>query len=218
MQKVISVLALLLALPLLAQAQEAPRIEAFGGYSFLRLDRDITGQQNTATGITNGDRDLNGFATSVNYNFNSWLGATGDLTFNFDNNNNQAAQRNTRSYLFLFGPTITYRGNEKVTPFAHALFGFIRQGVNNNVQATVANNNNNQKQFAFGLGGGLDYNITERIALRAVQGDLILTRLNVGGVANAVQSNNGQITATTTTTNQYNLRISTGVVVKLGEQ
>jgi opacity protein-like surface antigen len=205
MQKVITVLALLLALPLLAKAQEAPRIEAFGGYSYLRLDQDTNA-------ITTGDQDLNGFTTQFTYNLNTFLGITADISGNFSNNQSTGTTTSNNSqdtYYFLFGPKFAFRGSERFTPFAHVLLGFVRQDVNATTQTTVNNNSTNMKQFAMAIGGGLDVNLTEKIAFRPVQADLILTRLNTSGVS---------VAGVSTTSNQYNFRASTGIVVKLGEQ
>jgi opacity protein-like surface antigen len=209
MQKVITVLALLLALPVLAKAQEAPRIEAFAGYSYLRLDQDTTA-------VTNGDQDLSGFATSATYNFNTFLGVTADISGSFGNTLALGGAA-TDTYLFLFGPKFAFRGSERFTPYAHALFGFVRQDVNAATQAALATNgqiSTNQKQFAAAFGGGLDVNVNERFAIRAAQADLILTRLNTIAGVNAAAS----VPGVTTTATQYNLRFTTGVVVKLGEQ
>ena len=181
MQKLLFLLAMLLVLPLMAQAQESPRMEIFGGYSYLRLDAD-----------TNNDQDLNGFNTSFTYNFNRFLGATGEISGHYGDTRVAGVNADLNQYFFLFGPKFAYRGNERVTPFAHVLLGVVRFDVDRGpISATTT-------QFAMAVGGGLDVNITDKIAFRAVQADYILTRL-----ANS---------------SQHNFRASTGVVVKLGEQ
>lgn len=154
-----------------AQGQEiTPRFEAFAGFSYLRLD----------AGLRN-DRDLNGFNTSVTYNFNRFLGATGEIGGNYGN---AAAGMKMDQFFFLFGPKFAYRGNDRVIPFAHVLPGVVKQNV------TGANGTT---QFAMATGGGLDINVTDRIAVRGAQADYIMTRL--GGIQN-------------------NLRVSTGFVLK----
>jgi len=58
MQKLYFIVALSLALPIIAQAQEAPRVQMFGGYSYMRLeDNNIDGQ----------DRDLAEMAADVGF-------------------------------------------------------------------------------------------------------------------------------------------------------
>jgi opacity protein-like surface antigen len=190
MNKLLFVLAMLLALPILASAQELPRSEIFGGYSYMRLDAD-----------NQTDQDLNGFNLSYTYNFNSFLGATAEFSAFFGTTQVASGLTTTTvdqdNYFYLFGPKFTFRGNERFTPFAHVLLGAVTQDVNSQVVTGVATTNNTQ--FAMALGGGLDVSVTERISLRAIQADYVLTRL----VAN---------------TNQNNIRASAGFVLKLGEQ
>jgi opacity protein-like surface antigen len=191
MNKLLFVLAMLLALPVLASAQELPRTEIFGGYSYMRLDQD--GQT---------DQDLNGFNTSFTYNFNSFLGATAEFSAFFGTTQmatttGMLTTVDQDNYFYLFGPKFTFRGNERFTPFAHVLLGAVTQDVGQVAGSTMSTANNTQ--FAMALGGGLDVSVTERISLRAIQADYVLTRL----VAN---------------TNQNNIRASAGFVLKLGEQ
>jgi opacity protein-like surface antigen len=190
MNKLLFGLAMLLALPVLAQAQELPRTEIFGGYSYMRLDQD--GQT---------DQDLNGFNTSFTYNFNSFLGATAEFSAFFGTTQMATTTGMTTvdqdNYFYLFGPKFTFRGNERFTPFAHVLLGAVTQDVGSVTGSTTSTANNTQ--FAMAIGGGLDISVTERISLRAIQADYVLTRL----MAN---------------TNQNNIRASAGFVLKLGEQ
>ncbi|MCI0662463.1 MAG: hypothetical protein L0220_15445 [Acidobacteria bacterium] len=187
----LSILFLLLAAPLFAQAQNpgtadiepvdttissgqeiTPRFEAFAGFSYLRLDKSLKS-----------DQDLNGFNTSFTYNFNRFIGATGEIGGNYGNASATGAKAD--QFFFLFGPKFAYRGNSRFTPFAHVLPGIVRQNFNFGANDTT--------QFALATGGGLDINVTDRISLRGAQADYIMTRL--GGVQN-------------------NLRISTGFVLK----
>jgi opacity protein-like surface antigen len=191
MNRIFLVLAMLLALPFITQAQELPRTEIFGGYSYMRVD---------SQGLTV-DQDLNGFNSSVTYNFNSFLGATAEFSALFGNA--QAATGvasvtvDQNSYFYMFGPKFTFRGNERFTPFAHVLIGAVTQTTDTQSAGLLATPNNTQ--FAMALGGGLDINLTERIAVRGAQVDYVLTRLQ-------------------TPLNQNNLRASAGFVLKIGEQ
>jgi len=158
-----------------AQGQEiTPRFEAFAGFSYLRLDADLRN-----------DRDLNGFNTSFTYNFNRILGATGEFGANYGNASISRAKAD--QFFFLFGPKFAYRGNSRVTPFAHVLPGVVRQNLNFGATDTSTT------QFALATGGGIDFNVTERFSVRGAQADYIMTRL--GGIQN-------------------NIRVSTGFVLK----
>jgi opacity protein-like surface antigen len=193
MNRLFLVFAMLLALPLIAQAQELPRSEIFGGYSYMRVDNQ---------GMVV-DQDLNGFNTSYTYNFNSFLGATAEFSA-FFGNQQVASLTGTgmttvdqNNYFYLFGPKFTFRGSERFTPFAHVLVGAVTQTVDTQSAGLLSTPNNTQ--FAMALGGGLDISINERISLRGAQVDYVLTRLQ-------------------TPMNQNNLRASAGFVLKLGEQ
>ncbi len=201
MKQLLGFLALLLAVPLFVQAQEnpsaetrdqagtarasiviargreIPRAESFGGYSYLRLDANL-----------NSDRDLNGFNSSFTYNFNQFVGVTGEVSGHYGDASGAGASADLNQYLFLFGPKFAFRGNNRVTPFAHILPGVVRFNVD------FGSNDFTTTQFAMAAGGGLDFNITERVAFRVAQADYLLTRL-------------GQST-------QNNLRVSTGFVLK----
>jgi len=188
----LSILFLLLAMPVFVQAQSAradvetvnatintgqgqeitPRFEAFAGFSYLRLD----------AGLGN-DRDLNGFNSSFSYNFNRIIGATGEFGGNFGNASASGARRD--QFFILFGPKFAYRGNSRVTPFAHVLPGVVRQNVN------IGANDSSTTQFAMATGGGLDINVTERISVRGAQADYIMTRL--GGIQNNVRVSTGLV-------------------------
>jgi|SRR5262245_9597837 len=189
--KKLSILFLLLAAPLFAQAQNpgtadietvdtttgsgqeiTPRFEAFAGFSYLRLDKGLKS-----------DQDLNGFNTSFTYNFNRFIGATGEFGGNYGNASATGVKAD--QFFFLFGPKFAYRGNSRFTPFAHVLPGVVRQNFNFGANDTT--------QFALATGGGLDINVTDRISLRGAQADYIMTRL--GGIQN-------------------NIRVSTGLVLK----
>ncbi len=69
---------------------------------------------------------------------------------------------NQHEYSFLFGPKVMFDSrDEKFTPWAHLLLGAAHQGFDSNVGA-----NNGDTSFAWALGGGVDYHITDNVAAR----------------------------------------------------
>ena len=84
----------------------------------------------------------------------------------------------------MFGPKLAYRHNEKITPFAQALFGGAR--------ASAAGASKNA--FAMTLGGGLDWNATQHLGIRLIQAEYFMTRFNFGGGISNTQ-NNARISA-----------------------
>ncbi len=165
---------LLVSLPLLGWAQETPKAEAFIGYSYLRsIPRDAP------------DANLHGFDFSLAGNVNNWFGIVGDLGYN--KSANYIVDVTTLSYLF--GPRFSYRGYEKVTPFAQMLFGGVR--LNSAGQS--------ENDFGMTVGTGLDLNINPHIAWRAIQAEYMLIR-----------------TSDHQNPNLNNLRFATGLLFKLG--
>ena len=131
-------------------AQEYPRTELFGGYSFR----------------TQGDMNLaNGWDASAAANLNRWFGAVGDISgyYRTDMGTKQ------RNYNFLFGPKVSYR-RSALSPFGQVLFGAAHQQVSS-TSGKVSGN-----AFAMAAGGGLDYGLNNRFSIRLVQADYLLTR------------------------------------------
>jgi opacity protein-like surface antigen len=99
------IFAIALCLPLAAAAQETPKAEVFGGYSYFRGDLDA---------------NFHGWHSSVAGNLNNWFGVTGDVSGHY--------VENVNLHLFLFGPRFSYRKGDRVTPFAQTLVGAVRLG------------------------------------------------------------------------------------------
>lgn len=197
MRKLLFITALLLALPLIGQAQEAPRVEIFGGYSYLRTDNNNNGGLTTVAT----DQDLNGFATSFTTNLNTWFGVTAEVSGHYGSYNVGGLNVDQDMYLFTAGPRFALRRYERITPYAHALVGVARTNLDAGSISTgvgTISTSINDSGFALVVGGGVDLNINELVAFRLFQADYVLTRLN----------NNSQ----------NNFRASTGLVLKLGSQ
>jgi hypothetical protein len=191
MQKLFIIAALTMALPVLAQAQEAPRTEFFGGYSYMRLED---------SGVLGQDRDLNGYNVSGAVTvFKKYLSLKVDISGHFgDLATNVAPLPRTDQGLTLFmaGPQFTFRKYERFQPFAHVLFGAGRQTLE--LKAPVGSFNNTDVGFAYAVGGGLDLRtpLGSKVAVRLFQADFVRTKFQ------------------NVTTG--NLRASAGVVVRFG--
>jgi opacity protein-like surface antigen len=99
---------------------------------------------------------------------------------------------NVNSYRFLFGPVVSNRVEGSpagFTPFLHALAGVDR--------ISASGSKISDSAFAMAFGGGVDINATRCISVRVVQVDYLFTKHG-------------------TTTHQDNIRVSAGVVFKLG--
>ena len=145
----------------LVVAQDNPKLEVFGGYSLERI-RPCDGS--LGCGNSSLDRSpeiFNGWNASVTTYFYKYLGATADFT----GRNGQIfpAELDSGSrYSYMFGPVFAVRG-QKVTPFAHALFGLVSQRDKEHA--------GEYDKFAWAVGGGFDVNVSRRIAVRPVELD-----------------------------------------------
>jgi len=158
----------------LASAQdEAPKVEAFGGYSYVRVN----------PGFGFDGQNFNGGSGSLAYNFTPWLGAVAD--FGGYHWSNTDFDGTVVSYLF--GPKIAYR-HGPITPFAQVLFGgahgsgsFFSTCSDARVskirpQGDGCTLSGSDNAFAMTLGGGVDWNATEHIGVRLIQGEYFMTR------------------------------------------
>jgi opacity protein-like surface antigen len=178
---------LLLTLPLGAYAQDAPKVEIFGGYSYLRADDSFD------DGL-----DLHGWNASGAANFTRYAGLVADFSGHYNDItfSPTLGKADISAHLFLVGPRFSYRGNERVTPFAHVLLGAARSHVS--YFDPTGKVKLRDSAFAMAVGGGLDVKVHDRLAVRLFQADYVLTRF--------------------ADDNQHNFRLSTGLVLRLGEQ
>lgn len=192
MRNCLSILTLLLMLSFVAVAQDAPRVEVFGGYSYLRADSQDFPEHN-----------LNGYTVSGNVNLNKWFGLKADFSDHYnDFQISPGVKADLNLRFFTGGVQFTSYKNEKVTPFVHVLAGVVRRS--DSVSRANAGNGPrsfSDNAFAFIVGGGMDVNINKSLAWRAFQTDYVLTTLE-----------------DLRDDRQSNFRISTGLVWKIGEQ
>jgi opacity protein-like surface antigen len=179
MRKLFVLAALLVFVSGVALAQDHPKAELFGGYSYARI--------NPGSGV----KGINlpaGWHASVAGNINNWFGIAGDISGNYGNPTILGVKVNTKLHTYTFGPRISYRKNEKVTPFAHALFGGA------NVKGSAFGVGASDSGFAMTLGGGVDAKINDNFAFRVAQFDYLMTRIQKD--------------------TQNNFRLSTGIVIR----
>ena len=166
--KASSKLAVLLLVGSLCAAQELTRYELSGGVSYGGID-------------TSDVRSPKGFAGSFATNVNRWLSMETSVGAQFDTQtavlSGSTVSLNTGFYSFLSGPRISYRRGH-IAPFGHGLFGWARsldygKATFNPTNATYTIPYGNALGAA--AGGGIDYWITRRIAIRT-QGDYFLTQ------------------------------------------
>ena len=182
---------LALCLPLAASAQEvAPKVEIFGGYSYLRADTGNTGLDAI---------NAHGFNTSLAGNITKHIGIVSEfsrftISESFTDPILGGINVNSNVLTYLFGPRVTlHRG--KAEPFVHALLGGARENDKASGGLVVEATDN---AFAFALGGGLDVKVHDNFAIRVAQVEYLGDKLR-GQTGN-------------------NFRYSAGIVIRLSKR
>ncbi len=155
MRKLLVLLPLFI-LPLSALAQQAPKLEVFGGYS------NFTGNLNVSS------FNMNGFNISAAENVNSWFGGVLDVSGHFGKEN--GFQTNMESAMY--GPVFSYRKVHHVVVFGEGLLGAVRGG------PEYLNISKPEVRFGAMAGAGLDVQVTPMVALRLVHADYMMTRFS----------------------------------------
>jgi opacity protein-like surface antigen len=141
-----------LAIPAAARAQDVPRVEVFGGYSYMRI----------------ADESFHGWEASLTYNLSGALALEGDVSGHYSG----ASGTDSSRLSFLAGPRLCWRSSS-VTPFVHVLVG----GVRTSSGVTVFDVSISASDTSLGgaVGGGLELKLGSRWSAR-LQGDYVLVR------------------------------------------
>jgi outer membrane protein OmpA-like peptidoglycan-associated protein/opacity protein-like surface antigen len=193
-----------------APSDSTPKVELFMGYSYWRSVPDSTG--NRIDG-------MNGGSASLAYNFNRHVGLVADFAgFRIDSLEfsspgagfSPSRNVNAQSTVFtvMFGPRVSFRDHGKFTPFLQVLGGVAHaddvtlDGCNVPIYACVPLPK--QTVFTMTAGGGVDYRLNHRLALRLFQAEFLLTRFQ------------DPTSFTGADGWQSNVRLSTGLVFRFG--
>ena len=136
-----------------AQAQEVPRVEISGGYSFLEAN------------VSGTSFHLNGGNASATENLNHWFG--GKMEFNAFGGT--ASGVTVTAQTITYGPVFAYHKFEKMTPFGHVQIGAIH------ASRGYLGISESGTKFAMSAGGGVDLNMNNGLAIR-VQGGYLMSR------------------------------------------
>jgi opacity protein-like surface antigen len=210
----------------LVWAQQAPKVEVFGGYSFFNEDSGNL----TPTTLYNAVHEPNDpFAVATNfngwnaegqYNVNHWLGVVVDGAGRYGAQiiDSRLAKLSGlpkgTGYSLMIGPVLSYRTTSRFTPFVHILFGFDRITLTGStitpLTYPLSSIAASSTDASLALGGGLDFRVFRQFSLRLAQFDYNETTHNLnhfygdafpsGAFANLA-------------THERNVRVSTGFVV-----
>jgi Outer membrane protein beta-barrel domain/PDZ domain len=196
MLKLFSILAIVFCLSGPAFAQEAPRVEIFGGYSYLNFDFSTP-----SNGVL--DREnFNGWEASATFNVNRWFGLEGDFSGHYKGDCLSVPGLTCKDYSFMGGPRFAYRRG-RTTVFAHGLFGADHGSGTLTISGVSASLSDTP--FALAAGGGFDYVATQHISIRIGQVDYFMTR-----------HAHDLLSAAGLPAHQNNIRVSAGVVFTFG--
>lgn len=206
MKKILFAMALAALVACTAAAQEEiPEVEIFGGYSLLKLGAANNYFRPFQEGLYDGGGTWNagdmsfflsrGGVGSFAFNIDEHLSVVTDVRYNqgdiikgsFEFVSPETDVLVSTPFVIgiknisvLAGPRFSYRSllNERATVFAHALAGFDYWRLNGDFTVAGEKRSGNDNKFGPGVavGCGVDFNVNERFAVRAIQADYYLTR------------------------------------------
>ena len=148
-RKIFCVMSLLIVGFSPARAQDVPKGDVFGGYSW-------------AGG------NFHGWNASLTGNITKRFGVVADFSGHYGSELDGSVLIQEDAHSFLFGPRFSFR-RKRLTPFVYALFGatrFHESAIISGQKLSDADTG-----FSSALGGGLDIKVNERVAIRAFQLD-----------------------------------------------
>jgi len=181
-----------------AQDQPTPKWELFGGYSFFYPATDVHGLLPGGLVPVSSRLESNprGVGAGLTYNFNRWLGLTGDFSGHWGSGETTIVKQidDAAFYNFSVGPKLTYR-TRYFSPFVEALVGWHR---------LTPDLFQGDDRFGFMAGGGLDVNVNKHFALRLLRADFVFSNHQFGP------------SATVPATDVRGARLQSGVVFMFG--
>jgi len=202
-------------------AQDIPKAEVYGGYTYTRFNASSPVNAFSA----------NGGQGSVQYNFNHFLGFVGELGGSHNGSltvdGSPTLHPDQTGFTYLFGPRVFFNKAGVISPFGEFFAGGVHnsrsfsipnlllpsplppiRGVTETPGVTSTKFASTQNAAALLVGGGIDIRLNHLIALRPIELDYVPTNFspfNVPGL--------GHVNSTKW---QHNLRYSTGLVFRMG--
>jgi len=107
-------------------------------------------------------------------------------------------------YTYLFGPRLSFRKNDRFTPFAQVLFGGVHASAVTLSGCTDGNCNflPAENKFAMTAGGGLDLKVHHHLAIRIIQAEYLMTSFEDHSTGQSARQND--------------MRLSAGIVFRFG--
>lgn len=170
------------------------KVEVFGGFSHNRVDTGSDDSDFDVGDIVSKREGFNGFNASITGNVTRYFGFKFDVSGHFKNQNfplgigNASVGVDSSLYNFLGGIQLKDNSKEgRLKPFAHALVGAARFRSKVDFSGDVCGAfpalcaqdlNEAETGLAGAFGGGLDFRVSDRVDIRAIQVDYNPTRLD----------------------------------------
>jgi opacity protein-like surface antigen len=198
--------------------------QVFAGYSLFHagvgilngtnFDVDLGIYPKTLVPQTN----FGGWNVEVQHNFGRWVGAVADFSgFSgkpFTGLQGVGGVPSETSYSILAGPVISYRAKKNIVPYIHALFGWnhvnLDSGPLTGTPIPASSAGATYTDFAMAFGGGVDYKVTRRVAVRIGQLDWFRTTIDLNSFYGDAF---GTGLFAGFAAKERNIRFSTGIVV-----
>jgi len=172
-----------------ALAQDTAAFAAGANYNFVRSNAPPG-----SCGCFNMNGGNGWFSIGLPYHFS----AVADVGVQYAGNiNGSGVDLTLTSYVF--GPRYNFLHSERVHPFAQALVGGSHASGSFSSSSVSASGSANA--FAAVGGGGVDFDLTEHIGVRAIEADYFFTKYTNG-----------------TNDHQNNLRIAAGIYIRFGSR
>jgi opacity protein-like surface antigen len=181
MRKFVLLLGAILSVSVMAKAQD--RVMSFAAPSPAAASPQFFGTSTTHWQLAAGYQfnsiklgssrfNTNGFNTSIVRFFGNSFGLEGQVGAGFGNTGTSTSPSNltAKSVFVGGGPRLAYRGESRLQPWVHAVFGLEHFRFTQTAGQLGSNN-----AFAYTLGGGVDFGLNRFVALRA-EGDYLGTR------------------------------------------
>jgi opacity protein-like surface antigen len=146
---------------------DIPRVEVFGGYSYLSQDWESFASRS----------GIHGLNTSATLNLTPWLGVEGGASGHYQRNCLATTGLTCTIYTAMGGPRITAHPSTGLTAFGHTLVGLAA------LRTNASGSSLTWKHLAWAAGGGVDYAVSNRFSIRLGQVDYLRTQFfqSMGG-------------------------------------
>ena len=183
------------------KAQENPRFEIFGGYSYGQLNPG--GRLVAQTNPEGKHFGLSGWHAAGQARIYKDFGLVVDFSGYAGTSDVELAAEHSRYYSYLVGPQFNFRKLGHLNLFVHGLVGV----ASDRVYLKTGNPIDDQRitRFSGAFGGGADVGLTKHVAIRAIEADYVLNSFpNLNSSGDIIGAH------------QANARVSTGVVFRFG--